>query len=83
MKVGEYKIRWRYYPDASIHCYIKNYKDAVVGIDGATCAKTDHFCRDTGRKISLARAMKDAKLDKAQRTEIWEAYRNMTRKMRW
>ncbi len=47
------------------------------------CAPGDTFCKDTGRKLSLARAMKNANLAKEERTVIWELYRKMSPKNRW
>ena len=32
------------------------------------------FCKDTGRKISLARALADGEFTKPERTEFWAAY---------
>lgn len=49
----------------------------------ASCGKNDNFCRDKGRKLSLARALKSALIPKEERTEIWECYRNMKKGGRW
>lgn len=38
----------------------------------AFCHPTDQFRRSTGRKVALARALKS--LDRATRTQIWNAY---------
>lgn len=38
----------------------------------AVCHPNDPFCRATGRKIALARAIKH--LDREIRTQIWKAY---------
>jgi len=40
----------------------------------ARCSLEDQYNKETGRKISLARALKDGKYDSDQRTKIWEAY---------
>jgi hypothetical protein len=42
----------------------------------AACAQGDTFNKDIGRKVALTRAMKDAKLEKYIRTEIWSKYFN-------
>lgn len=34
------------------------------------------FCKETGRKLSLARALKAAGFNKEERTTAWEAYRS-------
>lgn len=40
----------------------------------ATCSPKDNFCKDTGRKIALARAI--GSMNKEWRTMIWNAYFN-------
>lgn len=50
----------------------------------AHCTPTDIFSRDKGRKLSLARAIKNVPLlSKEDKKMIWEAYRTMTTKPRW
>jgi len=49
----------------------------------ALCSNKDNFSRDTGRKISLARALKASQIPKEERLKVWEAYRGMTKKGRW
>jgi hypothetical protein len=82
MKAGNFRIGW-HYVHRTIGCVVWNEKGECVGSDKAECSVKDHFCKDTGRKISLARAMKDAKLPKEERTVIWEIYRNMKPNKRW
>ena len=55
--------------------------DAVPAPDGfrpfqglATCAAKDMFCKATGRKVALARALKARGYHKAWRTAFWAAY---------
>lgn len=89
MKAGNYKIKWGYDTcaeaiDATHVTWCEmmlNERKTVLG--AAICSNKDHFCRNTGRKISLGRAMKNAGLPKEERTVIWELYRNMTPKKRW
>ena len=57
---------------ATICIIKKNNVPERAGI--ARCSKKDNFCRETGRKISLARAVKI--YDKETRREIWETYLN-------
>ena len=41
----------------------------------AKCGKHDNFCKETGRKIALTRALTyPTQLDKEVRTAIWNAY---------
>lgn len=44
----------------------------TLGSGEATCAHIDNFCRSTGRKVALSRAMKS--VDKALRKGIWDGY---------
>jgi len=54
-----------------------NDRDAVSGF--AVCSYKDNFCKATGRKIALARAIDAAKIrgtiDKSVSKKIWETYR--------
>lgn len=36
--------------------------------------KGDTFCKETGRKVSLKRALKEAGLSRYERGRVWEAY---------
>ena len=62
-------------------CHIENklinendWLPVVMGI--ACCSKEDSFSRETGRKLSLTRALKKSKMliKKDTRTKIWETY---------
>lgn len=55
-------------------CLVKGQEYNLLENDIAWCSRKDNFCKERGRKISLARAIKD--WDKAVRTEIWKAYLN-------
>lgn len=57
--------------------------DALIVEDYALCSLVDTFCKETGRKLSLARAMRSADIPKEERTEIWEQYRNSKPSKRW
>jgi 7-keto-8-aminopelargonate synthetase-like enzyme len=52
-------------------CTITGGKD-VVSSGAARCADHDNFCRATGRKLALTRAL--AKFDKAARSVVWAKY---------
>ena len=84
MKTEKRKIRWRYVKINLTFCYICNKDcDDPEGLGYAKCSISDKFNRDIGRKISLARALKSADIDKEERTEIWNAYRDMKPGKRW
>jgi len=90
LKVKDYEIQWEHsycvtnkYPiKAGTVCRLQGDRGVETSAE-ALCSKKDNFCKDTGRKISLSRAMQKAELPKKERTLIWEAYRNMTEKPRW
>jgi hypothetical protein len=92
MKAGNLTIKWYHtfitdtVPSASAGRFFTSCslsKDSETHIAHATCAPNDHFCKETGRKLSLARVMKNANLPKEERTVVWEIYRNMTPNKRW
>lgn len=89
MKAGLLKIKWRYIERQNMppitFCGIMRDDDPTkFPISGvAACTTNDHFCKETGRKLSLARAMKRANLPKEERTVIWELYRNTKLGGRW
>ena len=49
---------------------------AVIAITQAWCSVKDQYSKETGRKVSLTRALHHLKLDKKQRTDVWHAYFN-------
>jgi len=64
-------------------CSVEKLDDENVTVAIAECSAKDHFNKDTGRKLSLLRALQNANVPKKERKEIWEAYRTMTKKPRW
>jgi hypothetical protein len=83
MKAGNLTIKW-YYDNAVTDCSIENPDlPFPIGVGKCVCAKSDMFCRNTGRKMSLARALKNANLPKEERKVIWELYRNTKPGGRW
>lgn len=70
------QVGWRHNAPASNNqpqttCYIKD-DDEVVATGIATLSVKDNFCRNTGRKISLARAME--RYPTSVRKVFWDAY---------
>lgn len=82
MKAGNLQIKWRY-AEPMTACFITNGNGSFIAGSRCVCAKNDHFCRDTGRKLSLARAMKESNMPKEERRVVWEIYRKMTPQPRW
>jgi len=81
MKAGNLQIKWRY-AEPITACFIT--KDGSYSASArCECSGKDHFCKDTGRKISLLRAMKKLEMPKEERRVVWELYRNMKVGGRW
>lgn len=93
MRAGNLIIEWDYtvgqqknmkptlVTDCFIYSIIKH--KYISGLSFAVCAHGDHFNKEKGRKLSLARALKNANLPKEERRVIWELYRNMKPSGRW
>ena len=54
-------------------CFITK-DDVEIGQGESACSRRDNFSRSIGRKISMARALADAKFDRDQRCGFWKAY---------
>ena len=51
-------------------------EDKTFAAGSAVCSASDQFCKETGRKIALTRALfSAAENNKGFRTAAWEAYR--------
>lgn len=90
IKNKEYTVDFEHYPDSipshieysSAHkesvgvtiCTIERSPEAKMHIGVAYRRRTDNYVKETGRKISLARALKDGKFDYADRSDFWKAY---------
>ena len=83
MKIKDMVIKWWYLPGTPRGTICKIEKPNSFNLGFAICGLKDAFKKDTGRRISLARAMKNAGLSKEERTLIWEEYRNMSPNKRW
>jgi len=85
MKALNYSIKWsyRHIPVITYCAIYENELPFAIGEGSAVCSRNDLFCKNTGRKISLARAMKNANMTKNTRASIWEAYRNTKKGGRW
>lgn len=54
------------------HVEVHNGEGPLYGaVDYATTHQNDNFCRKTGRKIALARALKKTWLTPEQRGKVW------------
>lgn len=49
-------------------------KGAVIKQESVRCSLQDNFCKATGRKLALTRALERSFLMRGDRTNIWDAY---------
>ena len=93
MKTNDYVIKWNHIyvdpsaPSTGAGCFntvcVLSEENKPFGYGVAICSHKDNFCKDTGRKISLARALKNANIPKEERKSIWEVYRLSKPNGRW
>ena len=76
---SEWKIFWKYRQESgnnngTTHCIIidTQFPDVELLEGKSDCSPRDIFCKSTGRKVSLSKAIKN--LPKQQRRAIWNAY---------
>lgn len=58
---------FRFHDDAGAHA-------EFLGEGWARCASTDNFCKATGRKLSLTRALEDTHFDREERKAVWDEF---------
>jgi len=56
---------------------------AFSGIGYSRCHPKDNFCKETGRQLSLKKALEDAEFSKEDRKTVWENYRTWGDKTRF
>lgn len=72
----EYLVRWKHYTQNRMPCSTVcniDIEEVSISCGYSTCAKSDHFSKQVGRKISLARAIKD-RFSYEERKLVWQAY---------
>lgn len=52
--------------------FIRNEENAVIHFSDAVCSKKDNFSKEKGRKLALARLVKD--FPREVRAAFWKAY---------
>ena len=62
--------------------FIKKNK-LPISVGTAECSSKDQFCKKTGREVAMSKALLSGPFTKAQRKEVWEAYRNQCKTPRW
>lgn len=55
-------------------CKISEMNDTINAVGLSLVSKHDRFCRATGRKIALAKALKKTNFNKKVRTALWKSY---------
>lgn len=75
---GKYIAEWNHQNNSPAgkritQCYIKS-EGRKIGEGIAVCSKVDNYDRSKGRKISLARALKDGCFGKKERGIFWNEY---------
>ena len=64
-----------YHPFNGItECYLTKENNVILSVGHSHCTINDTFCKETGRKIALTRAV--CILPKEERKKIWMAYLN-------
>ena len=53
-------------------CYLMKEDNVMLSVGHSSCTLNDTFCKETGRKIALTRAV--CILPKEERKKIWMAY---------
>ena len=82
-----YDVYWKHDPNSHYDgkrltvCNINQYtseKGKMIEVGGgcAQCSRSDQYCKETGRKVSLAKALKAIKFTRGERAEFWKAYFN-------
>lgn len=79
LRLNDIKFQFQHLVDAKqpkTRCIVTQ-EDVIepLSIGESRLKEGDTYCKETGRKISLTRALSGLNLDKAQRAEIWEQYR--------
>ena len=91
MKLNNYQVYWMYLTESGIksisskmnrktRCIIKQ-NDEILAVGETLCSQSDMFSKETGRKISFGRALKELyPTQKEKRAEFWNEYRIMPKK---
>lgn len=80
----KFRIGFRHLVPLETVCIIKyvpggDESHVLIAEGVALCSEQDTFCRTTGRKVSLARALKNANFSKKSRKTVWDLYNKMVK----
>lgn len=56
-------------------CTVANEAEDPLGFGLALCSKHDQYKKETGRKVSLTKALQDSEFGYDLRKQVWEGYR--------
>lgn len=72
---GRITLTWEHVVPYSTTCIIIDEDGYILAVGEAKCSESDQFCRETGRKVSLTRALEDRELFPLEaRRAIWTQY---------
>jgi hypothetical protein len=66
-------IRWHHINPLGTSCDIRENGETVA-VGFSTRHPRDQFCRATGRKVSLTKALADSGLSRDERAQVWREY---------
>ena len=81
MKLGNLQVSFSHINSEVTVCTVANVGRISTGI--ATKGPSNKFDKNHGRKLALKRALSHMQLTKAQRTKVWNDYRNQPAVPRW
>lgn len=70
----EYRIKFHHTTNSTEAWIVDEESKVPFAIGYADCHPTDGFCKATGRKIALSRALQEFTEDKQERSQVWEKY---------
>lgn len=91
MKVNSFNVQWNhlvpqtgFITENKTICTI-SVDDTIISEGIAKCGTNDQFSYNIGRRVSLARALRNSEMfsEKRIRRQFWESYRTMTKTPRW
>lgn len=83
MLLNDFSVRFQYSEGLYTTCSIFTKEGVLLSSGEAECSKKDMFSKDTGRKVSLKRALETGPFTKEQRAAVWEDYRLSRPVPRW
>jgi len=70
----KYFVKFRHDPPRKTYCMIEPESGSLPIIGAATVHPRDMYCKEVGRKVSLANALSFTDFNRDTRRMFWEAY---------